>query len=273
MGNVGLRILVIGAHPDDCEVKCAGTSAKWVRRGHVVRFVSATDGQTGHHEQAGAALAQRRIAEAKAAAGVIGVESLVLPIPNGQIEANLIYRSMFIHLLREFEPDFVITHRPNDYPPDHRYTSQLVQDAAYIMTVPNNVAAVPALRRNPVIAYMADDFRKPYPFQADAAVAIDDVIDLKIGALHCHVSQMYEWVPWHEGKLDQVPADDAGRRKWLFDARTPPDAQRADRNRDKLVERYGREKGGSIRFAEVFEFCEYGSQPDDAMLERLFGGL
>ncbi len=268
-----LRILVIGAHPDDCEVKCGGTAAKWSAAGHVVRFVSATDGQTGHHQQAGAVLAQRRMAEAKSAAEVIGIESQVLAIPNGQIEPSLAYRAVFIRLIREFMPDLVLTHRPNDYHPDHRYTSQLVQDAAYTVTVPNNVAAVPALRTNPVIAYLADDFRKPCPLEPDVIIAIDDVIDTKVEMMHRHASQMYEWIPWHQGVLDQVPADEDGRRKWLFGQRTPPDAQRADRYRDKLIDRYGEQRGRSIRFAEMFEICEYGAQPDDAMLARLFGGM
>ena len=273
MPDTPLRILAIGAHPDDCEVKCGGTAAKWAARGDTVRFVSATDGQTGHHEMAGAALARRRMAEAKAAAGMIGIESKVLPIPNGQIEPSLAYRSLFIRLIRQFNPDLVLTHRPNDYHPDHRYTSQLVQDAAYTVTVPNNTASVPALRHNPVMAYLADDFRKPSPFQPDVVIAIDDVIDTKIEMIHRHTSQMYEWIPWHQGILGQVPSDDGGRRKWLFQQRTPPDAERADRYRDKLIDRYGDRKGRSVKYAEPFEICEYGAQPDESQFERLFGGL
>ena len=273
MAKEKLRILAIGAHPDDCEVDAGGTAALWVAAGHTVRFVSATNGQTGHHVQGGAQLAQRRIAEAAAAAEVLGVESQVLPIPNGQIEPTLHYRSMFIRLIREFHPDLVITHRPNDYHPDHRYTSQLVQDSAYLVTVPNNVPETPALRTNPVMAYCYDDFRKPLPFQPDVVGATDSVIAKKFDALHCHTSQMYEWIPFSQGKAEEVPAGEAERRAWLFEQRASRDAAVADRFRDALIARYGKAKGSAVRYAEAFEGCEYGMKMDAAQIDRLFGGL
>lgn len=273
MADRKLRILVIGAHPDDCEVSVGGTAALWAAAGHTVRFVSATNGETGHHLQAGAQLAQRRIAEAAAAAEVLGVESQVLPIPNGQIEPTLAYRRMFIRLIREFAPDLVITHRPNDYHPDHRYTSQLVQDSAYLVTVPNNVPETPALRYNPVMCYCYDDFRKPRPFQADVAIATDAVIEKKFDAMHCHGSQMYEWIPWSQGRIDEVPAGEAERRAWLLRERGPKDEAFADHCRNALIARYGQEKGSAIRYAEAFESCEYGSKLDEAQIEQLFGGL
>ncbi|MHC4716540.1 MAG: PIG-L deacetylase family protein [Planctomycetota bacterium] len=268
-----LRILAIGAHPDDCEVKMGGTAALWAAAGHTVRFVSATNGQTGHHVQAGAQLAQRRIAEAAASARVLGVESQVLPIPNGQIEPTLAYRRMFIKLIREFGPDLVITHRPNDYHPDHRYTSQLVQDSAYLVMVPNNTPETPPLRYNPVMAYLSDSFAKPAPFTPDVVIDIDAAIDRKFDALHCHTSQMYEWIPWTRHALDEVPEDDAGRRAWLMTRRGPRDREVADRFRDQLIARYGPQKGGAVTCAEAFEGCEYGTPLDEAQVERLFAGI
>jgi LmbE family N-acetylglucosaminyl deacetylase len=273
MAEKQLRILVIGAHPDDCEVKVGGTAALWAAAGHTVRFLSATNGQTGHHVQGGAQLARRRIAEAKAAADVLGVESEVLPIPNGGIEPTLIYRRMFIRAIRQFHPDLVVTHRPNDYHPDHRYTSQLVQDSAYLVTVPNNTPETPPLRYNPVMAYMSDTFQKPLPFAPSVVVAVDSVIEKKFDALHRHTSQMYEWIPWTQDKLDDVPADDAGRRAWLFQQRAQRDRAVADRFRDALADRYGQEEAPAVQYAEAFEACEYGTALDDRQIERLFGGL
>ncbi len=273
MLNKKLRILVIGAHPDDCECACGGTATLWKRQGHVIRFVSATNGQTGHHQIGGAALAQRRIAEAKAAAKVIGIESQILPIPNGQIEPTLVYRWMFIRLIREFQPDLILTHRPNDYHPDHRYTSQLVQDSAYSVTVPNTVPETPALRYNPVIDYLWDHFQKPNPFQADVVISIDDVVNKKIDMVHCHVSQFYEWVPWNRNIEDQVPVGEKERWKWLFEQRTANNKSIAERSRKQLIERYGKKKGKAVKYAEAFEGCEYGSKLNEKEIQRLFGGI
>jgi len=273
MAESKLRILCIGAHPDDCEVAMGGTAALWAAAGHAVRFVSATNGETGHHVQGGAQLAQRRIAEAAAAARVLGVESQVLPIPNGGIEPTLVYRRMFIRLIRQFAPDLVITHRPNDYHPDHRYTSQLVQDSAYLVMVPNNCPEVPPLRYNPVMAYCRDEFRKPTPFAPNVAVSIDAAVERKYDALHRHASQMYEWIPWTQGRLDEVPTGDAERRKWMGEQRSPADRKIADRFRDTLVARYGEANGRAVQYAEAFEGCEYGAKLDAAQIERLFGGM
>ncbi len=268
-----LRILCIGAHPDDCEFLVGGSAILWAAQGHTVRLVSATDGQTGHYNQGGVVLAQRRIAEAKAAAALLGAESLVLPIPNGQIEPVMIYRWMFIRMIRQFNPDLILTHRPNDYHPDHRYTSQLVMDSAYVVTVPNDCADTPAMKTNPVIGYFADRFRKPCPFEPTVAIDISSVIARKFDALHCHQSQQYEWLPYNKGQLDQVPADDKGRRQWLFEQRSGWDAQLAEKYRPLLIERYGPQRGPAVKYAEAFEGCEYGTPMNQTQIQRLFAGL
>jgi len=265
--NGKLRILAIGAHPDDCEISCGGTAALWADAGHIVRFVSATNGGTGHHAIGGIQLVSRRQAEANAAAKVLGVECQMLDATNGELEPTLYYRRVFIKLIREFNPDLILTHRPNDYHPDHRYTSQLVQDASYVITVPNNVPTVPALRRSPCIAYLADSFKKPVAFHADVAVDIDAVFARKIDALHCHKSQFYEWLPWNENIEADMPAGDAARRTWLANrmrSRFSATAYRA-----LLRKLYGR-RGGSVTTAEAFEVCEYGAQPSPQRLKELF---
>ena len=273
MSRSKLKILAIGAHPDDCESKCAGAAAKWAAKGHTVRFVSATNGGSGHHEIAGHVLAQRRIAEAGAAARVIGIESQVLPIPTGQIEPILAYRWMFIRLIREFGPDLILTHRPNDYHPDHRYTSQLVQDSSYLVTVPTAVPETPHLRSMPVIMYMSDTFRKPIPFIPDVVIDIDGVMDKKIEMLHCHTSQVYEWLPYNRNVLDQVPEGEQERRTWLMEFMGYRSGQVADRYRQQLIDRYGEGRGKAVRFAEAFEACEYGASLDADQVESLFGEM
>ena len=274
MSQERLRVLFIGAHPDDCEGSCGGTGAKLAARGHTVRFLSVTNGESGHHEIGGAPLVQRRIAEAKAAAELAGIESQVLPIPDGHLEPTLENRLRLIRVMREFQADFVFTNRPNDYHPDHRYTSQLVQDSAFSVTVPHIAPEVPGLARNPVFLYWWDGFQKPYPFQAAVALNIDDVLDIKIRMIHAHTSQFYEWLPWHAGVLDQVPSDDAERLEWLRERISSHRPSRiAEECREQLIARYGEEKGAAIRCAEAFETCEYGAPFSAAEEERVFGGL
>jgi LmbE family N-acetylglucosaminyl deacetylase len=263
-----LRVLVFGAHPDDCDIKAGGIAILYAQQGHRVQFVSVTNGDAGHHEMGGAALAQRRREEARRAGEVAGIEYITLDNHDGELEPTLENRKKLIRIIRDFRPDLILTHRPNDYHPDHRYTSILVQDSAYMVTVPNICADVRHLDRNPVIAYLSDTFEKPAPFRATVAVDIDAVISRKIDMLHCHESQVYEWLPYNGGYLSEVPEGEGERRRWLekrWFARSD-----AERWRDVLVRLYGEEKGRAIRFAEAFEPCEYGARLGDQNLRALF---
>lgn len=270
MVTESLRILAFGAHPDDCDIKLGGMAVKYAKLGHKVKFVSVTNGDTGHHEMGGGPLAKRRRAEAQRAAEVAGIEYDVLDIHNGQLVPSLENRWLLVRIIREYQPHLVITHRPNDYHPDHRYTAQLVQDAAYTVTVPNVVALTPHLPDSPVIAYVSDTFQKPNPFTPDVVVGIDDVIERKIDMLNCHESQFYEWLPYNRGMLDQVPEGRQERREWLFRLRAPYFAAVADQFRDLLVELYGPERGREIRYAEALEICEYGAPLKKESLPILF---
>ena len=266
-----MHILAITAHPDDPEVHCGGTCLQWVDQGHEVVWLTCTTGDTGHHQIGGIQLARRRFAEAQAAARVGGIhEYRILDNHTGELEATVANRRTIIRIMREVDPDLVLTHRPNDYHPDHRYTSQLVMDASFIVTVPNMVALTDVPSRAPPIYYLYDKFRRPYPFAADAVVAIDDEIDRKFQMLDCHESQMYEWVPFNQGVLDQVPADRGRRLEWLRGRRLPLFAHIADTFRDKLIQRYGEKRGAAVKYAEAFEACEYGGAPDQQILRRLF---
>lgn len=270
MSTERVRLLVVGAHPDDADVKAAGLAAKYARAGHDVKFVSLTNGDAGHHEIGGVELARRRRREARAAADVIGIEYEVVDNHDGELEPTLENRKKVIRLIRRFDPDLVLTHRPNDYHPDHRYTSILVQDSAYMVTVPNVCTDVPPLEDDPVIAYLSDDFRKPYPFEPDAVVAIDDVIDEKVQMLHRHESQVYEWLAYSSGRVDEVPESENDRLDWLKSRWLPRFGEVADRFRDELVDRYGDDRGRSIEFAEAFESCEYGASLTKERTEELF---
>lgn len=264
-----LRLLIIGAHPDDADYAAGGTAALYRQQGHIVRMISLTDGGAGHHEQAGLALVRRRRTEAAAAGAVIGADYWTLESPDGGLLPTLENRRTVIRLIREFRPDLILTHRPNDYHPDHRYTSQLVQDAAYMVTVPAVAPEVRHLERNPVIAYLPDEFERPYPLMPNVAVDVGPVLDRIVDMLNCHVSQFYEWLPYNQGVLE-VPSDAVQRREWLKVQIAERLRRQADRFRDVLIEIYGKDKGARIECAEAFEPCEYGSPLDVAARRRLF---
>jgi LmbE family N-acetylglucosaminyl deacetylase len=262
-----LNIIAFGAHPDDCDLGAGGVAAMYAALGHRVRFVSVTNGDAGHQTEGGGALAARRRAEAREAGRRIGIDYVVLDNHDGQLLPTVDVREQVIRQIREWNADLVLAPRPNDYHPDHRYTGVLVQDAAYMVVVPNIASDTPALRKNPVFMYFEDRFQKPAPFRPDVAVSIDDVIEKKIDMLDAHVSQMYEWLPWVDNALEKVPSNASERRQWL--KQTAAHEPTGD-VRTALVKWYGPEKGKAIRYAEAFEICEYGARPDEALLRKLF---
>lgn len=270
MPDTPLHILVIGAHPDDCEYKAAGTAALYRSLGHRVKFVSVTNGDAGHQRLSGEELAAIRKAETDASSAVCGVEYEVLDNHDGQLLPTLENRLEIIRLIRRFESDLVLTHRPNDYHPDHRYTSQLVCDAAYMVTVPPVAPDVPHLRRNPVFAYLSDDFQKPNPFTPDVVIDIEPVLETAVDMLHCHKSQFYDWLAYNHGYEDDLPAGDDDRRAWMRERFQQRIAPLADRFRERLVELYGEDLGRNVRLVEAFEVCEYGSPLTEENRRRLF---
>jgi LmbE family N-acetylglucosaminyl deacetylase len=266
-----LRIICFGAHPDDCELKAGGVGAMWAAKGHKVKFVSVTNGDIGHWREAGGPLARRRTAEVEQADKLLGVTPQVLDIHDGELLPTIENRRTIVRLIREWNADIVISPRPNDYHPDHRYTAVLVQDAAYMVTVPFFCPDVPHLQHNPVFLYYSDGFQKPNPFQADIAVAIDRVMEKKLDCLDALESQFYEGGA--NGSQDLVPADPAKqlqRKKQVRAGFESRDREGAQRFRSKLAELYGQDKGGTAKYAEGFEICEYGRRPNAQELQRLF---
>ena len=265
-----LRLLILGAHPDDAEYHAGGLATIYRESGHVVHMVAACDGAAGHHTLTPDRLAAIRRAEAEAGAAVIGATAEVWGYPDGALQPTLDLRARVVRAIRSFRPDLVLTHRVYDYHPDHRAVGQAVQDASYLVTVPLVEPEVPALRRDPVVAYLPDAFTRPYPLAGDVAIDVTDRLDTIVRMLACHRSQVFEWLPWLAGILDQVPADDAERLAWLrqwYGAIVRP---RADRYRTELVAAYGEERGRRIEFAEVFEISQYASPLDEAARKRLF---
>jgi LmbE family N-acetylglucosaminyl deacetylase len=266
-----LRIICFGAHPDDCELQVGGTAALWAAQGHHVKLVSVTNGDIGHWREAGGPLARRRTAEVERAARLLGVTTEVLDIHDGELLPTLENRRTLTRLIREWKADIVMSHRPNDYHPDHRYTGILVQDSAYMVTVPFFCPDTPILRTNPVFFFYPDRFQKPNPFQPDIAVSIDSVIDKKLDALDTLVSQFYEGGA--NGSADLLPSDpakQADRRRQVRERHAARFRDVAQRYRAKLADWYGKDKADMVRHAEAFEICEYGRRPNKEELAKLF---
>ncbi|WP_018614478.1 PIG-L deacetylase family protein [Segetibacter koreensis] len=265
--NGKIRVIMIGAHPDDCDQDGGGTAIVFAKMGYAVKFVSVTNGDAGHQTMKGTALAKRRFAEAQEAGKRFGVTYDVLDNHDGQLLPTLDVRLQIIKKIREWNADVVVAPRPNDYHPDHRYTGVLVQDAAYMVAVPNVAPETPALKKNPVFVYFQDGFKRPNPFRPDIAVDISSVYNQKVHAMDAHESQMYEWLPWIGHYLDQVPQGKTEREKWLGQrsaVKITPDVHAA------LEKWYGKDKAAQVQNAEAFEICEYGAQPNDEEIRRLF---
>ncbi|MCL5246511.1 PIG-L family deacetylase [Cellulophaga sp. 20_2_10] len=262
-----LNIIVFGAHPDDCDNKIGGTAALFAKMGHRVKFVSVTNGDAGHYAKGGGNLAKIRRKEAQEAGKRLGIEYTVLDNHDGELFPTIEVRHQVIREIRKWDADIVLTHRPVDYHPDHRYTGVLVQDAAYLVIVPNVTPDTPPLKKNPVFLYLQDHFQKPNEFKADIAVDITSVFDTKMDGLDAHSSQFYEWLPWTEGKLAEVPKEEKEKREFLIKEWSRPIS---DNVRASLTKWYGHKKAKEAMHAEAFEICEYGKQPTDEEIRVLF---
>ena len=282
-----MKILMIGAHQDDNEFRCGGLAYKYVQMGYEVRFLCLCNGCGGHHELGPKEIAARRAKESQAVAELLGITYHIWDdIDDCNIVADLPMRKRLIRYIREFSPDLIISHRVNDYHADHRATGQLVQDAAYLLTVPNECPDAPYMKKRPVIMYYEDRFKYP-PFHADVVIDTSAEIDIKLKIADINVSQIYEWLPFNEGYLDKVPTDPEERFEWMKGMKITADttdeeimaqkfgyavrfARTAARFRRELIEKYGEEKGSKVRYAEAFEVSEYGAPLDEEKKKLLF---
>ena len=282
--EIDMNILMIGAHQDDNEFRCGALAYKYVQLGHKVKFLSMCNGNGGHHIMTPAETSARRYGESQAVAKLLGIDYDVWDIDDCTLMADLETRMKLVRYIREFAPDMIIAHRPNDYHADHRASGQLVQDASYLLIVPHTCPDVPAMREMPVILYNEDHFKNP-EFRADVIVDIDEEIDIKLQIAHTNESQVYEWLPYTYGET--VPENPDERFEWLcgMDLHTfisdeevmkltrgeaVRSAQTAVRFRKELISKYGEERGSKVRFAEAFEICEYGTQPTEEMMKEMF---
>lgn len=265
-----LKLLVLGAHPDDAEFHAGGLILKYASAGHHVKIVSVTDGSAGHHQKVPQQLVHARRAEADAVARRLGVSYDIWEFPDGRLLPTLEVRSRVLREIRQFQPDLVLTHRPCDYHPDHRAVGLAVQDASYMVTVPLIEPDVRPLQRDPVVAYMVDLFTRPYAFCGDVVFDVTAEFEGIIDLLDCHVSQVYEWLPYNRGVLDQVPADPAGRKQQLRDWFGERLRTIADRFREELLQTYGEPQGRQIQCVEAYEVSQYAAPLDPAARTRLF---
>src|ERR1043166_6448450 len=266
-----LRIICFGAHPDDCEIQASGVGAMWAAKGHHVLFVSVSNGDIGHWREAGGPLARRRADEVQKAHQLLGIQGTILDIHDGEVLPSIENRRMLTRLIREWKADVVMGPRPNDYHPDHRYTGVLVQDAAYMVTVPFFMPDIEIVTNNPVFMYYSDHFQKPNPFRPDVMVDIGPVMDKKLDALGVIVSQFAEGGA--NGSADLMPSDAAGqkrRQQQVRDGMAKRNQSLADRFRSQLTDWYGQDRGGNVKYAEAFELCEYGQQPDKKAFKKFF---
>ena len=270
MSDEPLRLLILGAHPDDAEYHAGGLAAIYREAGHVVKMVSVTNGQSGHFRISGKELADIRRSEARAAGEVIGAPYEVWEYPDGRLQPTIEVRERIIRELRSFRPDLVLTHRQNDYHPDHRAVGQAVQDASYLVTVPPICPDVPILRRDPVVGYLPDLFSRPAPLRADVVIDVSGRIETIVRMLAAHRSQFFEWLPYNDRRLEEVPASETEKISWLRHWYEQKIAVFADRYRNELVAEYGPQRGAAISYCEVFEISEYAAPLDAAERRRLF---
>lgn len=264
-----LRVIAIFAHPDDADIKMGGTAAMMAQMGHEVKFLSLTNGDAGHHEKGGGALARIRRAEAEEARKRLGIsEYEVFDNHDAELLPELHIRMDVIRAIRDWNADVVFGLRPNDYHPDHRNAGKLVIDASYMVIVPNVASDTEPVRNNPVFLYMQDGFEKPNPFSHDIVVGIDDVIETKIAGIDAHTSQVYEWLPWTVHRLDEVPDDPDERLEWLKEWRFS--GEMSDEQRAGLEKWYGTERAVQFNHAESFEIAEYGRYPTEEEIRMIF---
>ncbi len=267
-----LRVMIIGAHPDDADYLSGGLAISLTREGHRVKFVAMTNGDIGHQTKSPEELAFIRSREAVNSARALGAEYECLGIHDGHVFVNEENTRKVVKVIREFAPDMIITHRPYDYHRDHRYTGQLVMDASYMLIVPHYYPEFPPQTREmPVICYAFDKFKKPYPFRIDVLLNIDDVYDAKIKAIANHESQFFEWLPW------TIQMEGMVTEETDLDKRLELVGMVLNNNFGPITEKYFEflkrtfPEKKNVSF-EAYEICEYGKQPKKSELKKLFPG-
>ncbi|MCC7010362.1 MAG: PIG-L family deacetylase [Acidobacteria bacterium] len=265
-----LRVIAFGAHPDDAELKVAGTASLWAAQGAKVKLVAMTNGDIGHFEQAGGPLAKRRLTEVQQCARGFGTEVATMDIHDGELVPSLDNRRMMSRLIREWQADIVLGHRPYDYHPDHRYVGRLMDDSAVVVVAPFWVPDTPPTPRNPVFMYYQDDFKRPYPFQPDIVVSIDAVAEKKWACITAMSSQFGDADSWQARTRPNIPRNEADRQAALLEGVKQRNEAVANQYRQQLIALYGEQRGRAVKYAEAFELGQYGRQPSMEELRKMF---
>jgi len=189
-----MNVLAIGCHPDDIEISCAGTLAKYVKQGDKVTVCHVANGDLGHVIIQPDELRRTRIAEAKKAGNLAGIEVVTCDLgdlmPNG---CDITHRDKIVEVIRNVQPNIIITHDPSDYMPDHVAVSKLVFDATFAASVPH-YGTGQAAEVTPL--YYMDNLAG-VNFSPTEYVDITDTIELKLQMLECHESQI-KWMRDHD---------------------------------------------------------------------------
>ena len=265
-----LRVIAFGAHPDDAELKAAGVASLWSQRGAKVKLVAMTNGDVGHFEQAGGPLAKRRKAEVQECAKQFGSAVDVLDIHDGELMPTLENRRTVARLIREWQADIVMGHRPNDYHPDHRYVGTAARRHGRRRGRAVLRARHAADARNPVYLYYSDGFQHPYPFRADIVVSIDAVAEKKWACISAMPSQFGDADSWQARTRPDVPKEPADRAAFLLNVVKQRDEALANQYRSQLIALYGEQRGKQVKYAEAFQINQYGRQPSAAELRKMF---
>ncbi|RKY79213.1 MAG: PIG-L family deacetylase [Deltaproteobacteria bacterium] len=195
-----MRVLAIGAHPDDLELLCAGTLAKYANQGHQVIMCHACNGNLGHFEIPRNELRDIRRQEAQNAAAVIGAESLTLDIADLDVYVERETKEKMTELIRKTKPDVIIAPSPDDYMPDHTLISRIAFDASFMATLPQLATETECHHLITPFYYM--DTLAGVNFQPEVYVDITEVIEIKKRMLACHKSQT-QWLKHHD-KIDII---------------------------------------------------------------------
>jgi LmbE family N-acetylglucosaminyl deacetylase len=270
-----MRVMAIGAHPDDCEICAGGTLLAFRIAGATVKMVSFLNGDKGHMTMQPPELAARRYAETQRVKEILGVSEYQVLMENADTELvpSIEMRKQMTRLIRTFDPHIILTHRTCDYHADHRAVAVLVQDSSYLLGVPLWCPETPIPQNKPVLFYMSDAFKTPAELKPDVVIDIDQQMDTLLEALCSHESQFFEWMRFDQRITEEVPSSLEGRKAfiakyWIHDRKTLD----AERFRAQLIARYG-EHGKHTRFAEAFELSEYGRVPAPEELPALFPRL
>lgn len=266
-----MRVILIGAHPDEADMYGGGTAARFAEMGHEVKMVSLTNGDAGHFEMERFALAARRYQEAQEAANRLGVlEYDVLDTHDSELMPTLELRKKVIQLIREWNADVVISLNPNGGGhPDNRACGKVVDEAMAFVTNRYALLGVAPLEKRPAHLYMID-YITMRVHRHDVVIDIGSTIEKKLLACDANASQFYEASARQYCALEDVPTSwETGRREFILE-HWADTIYTLPHMRDRLAELYGAEQAQKVEFAETFQFSDDSEIPTDDEIRRIF---